>query len=130
MSSHTPCTSDQALRALSALQSAFGGYPIPDDDKREFLRLFGRHTAPAVRRAIDEAVERFPRRRPAPNELAELIRLAQPPVRDTRTSEPWPPMTEEGAARVSERIQAIKARAGLVGTTAPTASNSTGGERS
>lgn len=101
----SPSTSDDALAALGYLTRCFGGFAIPDDEQRAFLRLFVRFPASTVRDAIDSLVVKS-HRRPSPNDLAQEMRKGRPAVRDTRTRDPLP---DVDPAEVSRHVAELKA---------------------
>ena len=104
----TNCDSNESMKALGYLTRSFGGYGIPDDEQRSFLRLFRKFPPAVVNAAIDELVVKSSRR-PSPNDLAQVMRKSRPAVADTRTAEPWP---EPPAPEVvSEYVRKLKALA-------------------
>lgn len=98
------CTSEQATAAVGYLARCWGGFSIPDDEKRAFLRLFTHYPPAVVSRAIDDLV-RASDRRPSPADLASKLRPMRPSVPDTRNTEPIPEVDPE---HVSAQVRAIK----------------------
>ena len=80
----TNCDATEAMKALSYLTRSFGGFKIPEDEQRSFLRLFRKFSPATVAAAIDELVVKSSRR-PSPNELAQAMRKSRPAVADTRS---------------------------------------------
>lgn len=109
MSPEATCTTGEATAALGYLTRCFGGFKIPDDEQRAFLRLFVKFPVADVRRAIDESVLKADRR-PSPHDLAVKLRPLRPAVSDTRNREPVPDVTPDV---VSHHVAEIKRRAGL-----------------
>jgi len=102
------CTSEESLAAVGYLARCFGGFSIPDDETRAFLRLFVKFPPRAVRDAIDELVLRA-QRRPSPNDVAQVLRKRQP-LPDTRNSEPLPDVSPDDVRR---HLDAIRSAVGL-----------------
>lgn len=97
-------TSEEAMAAVGYLTRCFGGFVIPEDEKRGFLRLFVKFPVDVARDAIDALVIKS-QRRPSPNELAQEMRRKRPAVADTRNPEPWPDPTP---VSVSRHVAALK----------------------
>lgn len=100
----TNCDSNEAMKALSYLTRSFGGFKIPEDEQRSFLRLFRKFSPATVAAAIDELVVKSSRR-PSPNELAQAMRKSRPAVADTRSPEPLP---DVDPAEVARRVAELK----------------------
>lgn len=103
-----PCTIEQAEAALGYLTRCFGGYKIPDDESRAFVRLFRNYTPAEVARAVDELVLKADRR-PSPWEVATQLRGRRPAVPDTRNAEPWPASTPEAVSQHVAELREIAA---------------------
>lgn len=64
-----PCDTNQAMAAVSYFRHAFGGWALPEQEQRAFLRMCRNFTPTEVQGAIDELVKTSGRR-PGVNEVA------------------------------------------------------------
>lgn len=97
-------TSEEAMAAVGYLTRCFGGFVIPEDEKRGFLRLFVKFPVDVARDAIDALVIKS-QRRPSPNELAQEMRRKRPAVADTRTPDQRP---DADPAYVAQKVAELK----------------------
>lgn len=102
------CTSEEAISAVGHIARCWGGFAIPDDEKRAFMRLFVTYPPAAVGSAIDNLV-RAAGRRPSPADLGGELRRTLPAVRDTRPTDPWPEITPENVSRHIAELRDILA---------------------
>ena len=98
------CTSDQAKEALDYLRQAFGGYTIPEQERRADLRLFMGYPLADVEAAIDDLVKQSTNRRPSPSDISQAIR-----ARIRQVSEQKPARDSYGPVVPSEEVPAILA---------------------
>lgn len=82
------CTEDEAVEAVEYHRQCWGGFPIPDPERRAFVRLFRTCTVTEVRTAIDDLV-RVADRRPAPGDLGQRVRLIRRRARLEAITEPY-----------------------------------------
>lgn len=99
------CTPEQAQQALDYLRHAFGGWEIPDMERRAHLRMFLNFPPQTIRKAIDELVRKSDRR-PSPNDIAQMARGGRPRTPDTRNQDPWPESSPESVSRHLDEIRA------------------------
>lgn len=112
--SESNCTSEQAMTALSYLRQCFGGYTLPQQEERAFLRLFVTLPPSAIRTAVDELVRKADRR-PSPNDVAQIVRK-QRPVTATTNPDPLP---DHDPAAVSGHVTRLKAQLRAAGAKYP-----------